>query len=129
MSNEQYDGSGFIGSYHFIDNLDVVYAAAAGTAPGGSMTARKIKVVSADNDPDDVAENQEGTGGASRAWMGGAKMSSSLFVYLAGREMFWLLILHGYLIVFKFHWIFCRLPFRNIFTGKSTLEEKENQEW
>lgn len=65
MSNDRYDGSGFVGSYHFIDNLDMVYAAAAGIAPGAAITAKKIKVVSADSDPDDVVNSQEGNGGAS----------------------------------------------------------------
>lgn len=78
MSNEQYDGSGFIGTYHFTDNLDMVYAAAAGIAPGGALTARKIKVISADNNPDDEVENQGESGGSS----GGDRNSTNGYNWL-----------------------------------------------
>jgi len=56
MSNERYDGSGFVGTYHFTDNLQAAYASAVGAG-------RKIKIFSADSDPDEVIDGSEGKGG------------------------------------------------------------------
>ncbi|CAL8116885.1 unnamed protein product [Orchesella dallaii] len=67
MSNERYDGSGFVGSYHFTNNLDHVYAAANGVGSGKSGGGRKMKIFSADSDPDKASEGKEKDGGVSGA--------------------------------------------------------------